>query len=345
MRALTHPWIAHASLWGLVALVIAFRVWVADYERPLPVDGAESRLEVAKGAGLSQIAVQCKAKGWVDSPRFLSYYGRLFGYAGGLKAGEYRVTPGMNLKDLLHKMQKGDVVVYQITLVEGQTWRDYVRQLKDAENIESTIDPDDEKALATRLNEPYPTPDGLLYPDTYFYHKGETDFDILQRAQRRLKEVLDREWQNRAQGLPYHSPYEALIMASIVEKETGVEAERARIAGVFVRRLQQGMRMQTDPTVIYGLGKAYDGKLTKSHLQTPNPYNTYLNIGLPPTPIASAGVAAIHAALHPAAGDELYFVATGEGKHKFSVTLAEHEQAVTQFQRNRRADYRSSPKK
>ena len=188
-------------------------------------------------------------------------------------------------------------------------------------------------------------PEGWLYPDTYVYHSGEGVSSVLRQAYQRMRGQLAEAWEQRAADLPYHSPYEALIMASIVEKETGVIAERPVIAGVFVRRMQKNMRLETDPTVIYGLGPQFDGNLRKKHLQDrTNPYNTYRQKGLPPTPIALAGRAALDAALNPAAGDELYFVARGDGSHQFSATLEEHNKAVRKYQIFRRKkDYRSAP--
>ncbi len=186
-------------------------------------------------------------------------------------------------------------------------------------------------------------PEGWFFPDTYMFSGSETDLDILKRAYSRMVRVLDEEWENREQGLPYNSPYEALIMASIVERETGVAHERQEVAGVFVRRLHKGMRLQTDPTVIYGMGDDYDGRIRTRDLRAYTPYNTYRIDGLPPTPIALPGRDSVHAALHPADGDALFFVARGDGSHKFSRTLAEHQKAVREFQLNRREDYRSFP--
>lgn len=188
-------------------------------------------------------------------------------------------------------------------------------------------------------------PEGLFFPDTYSYARGDTDFSILQRAHSAMLVVLEEEWQQRAQPLPYETPYEALIMASIIERETGLPEERTQISGVFSRRLQQGMLLQTDPTVIYGLGDAFDGNLQRRHLaDESNPYNTYRLAGLPPTPIALPGRAAIHAALHPDSGTALYFVARGDGGHAFSNTLSEHNQAVRDYQLQRKKNYSSTPR-
>lgn len=342
LKKLTVAHIAHGLLWGAVVLCICLRILVAPLEEPLRVAAGE-RFEVVKGSGLLQVARDFESKSWVMFPRFVAFYGRLLGYAGGLKAGEYAIEPGMTLKQLLAKMQKGDVIVYQLTFVEGQSFLDFLHTLKNTPAVTKTLLAYDAVNVLNALSIPHASPEGWLFPDTYFYEKGETDVAILKRAYNHMQQVLEKEWQVRAKDLPYTTPYEALIMASIVEKETAVEEERGTIAGVFVRRLQKGMRLQTDPTVIYGLGSEYNGNITRQHLTTPNPYNTYLNVGLPPTPIANPGVASIRAALNPSPGEVLYFVATGEGKHKFSVTLEEHEKAVDEYQRKRRPDYRSSP--
>lgn len=331
-------------LWLLAMFLVIMRAVLADYELPLAIGDTAKRIQVERGAGLSQVAYEMAEQGLIQSPRFLTIYGRLLGYAEELKAGEYEIEPGMSLKALLGKMKRGDVVIYQVTFVEGLGYREYLKALSKAESINITLQNLDGKQILALLNIPARAcPEGLFFPDTYFYEKGESDLDILKRAHAHLESVLQKEWDHRAEGLPYVSPYEALIMASIVEKESASESEREQIAGVFVRRLQSGMRLQTDPTVIYGLGDDYSGNLTKQHLVTANPYNTYLNTGLPPTPIANPGKASIAAALHPAEGNSLYFVAKGDGTHQFSATLEEHEKAVEAYQKQRRADYRSSP--
>lgn len=330
-------------LWGLVLLCVFLRVEVAALEKPLPLTSDDTRFEVRKGAGLLQVVYDFETRSWVNSPRLLALYGRVLGYADGLKAGEYSLRPGMTAKQLLQKMRKGDVIVYQLTFVEGQSFQDFLRTLENTQGVARTLKRYDAESIMKALGISHPSPEGWLFPDTYNYEKGETDVAILKRAYSHMQQVLEREWQARSKDLPYASAYEALIMASIVEKETAVESERGKVAGVFVRRLQKGMRLQTDPTVIYGMGSHYNGNITRQDLLTPNPYNTYLVPGLPPTPIASPGQASIHAALNPEPGEVLYFVATGEGKHYFSVTLEEHEKAVDEYQRKRRSDYRSSP--
>jgi len=244
---------------------------------------------------------------------------------------------------LLEAMVQGDVKLWAIQFIEGKTFDDMRAALAANERLEKvTTDWTDEQIMEA-VGAADEHPEGWFYPDTYLFDSSETDLDIYKRAYTRMVSVLEEEWQSREKGLPYQSPYEALIMASIVERETGVPSERDQVAGVFVRRLQTGMRLQTDPTVIYGMGDDYDGRIRSRDLREYTPYNTYRIDGLPPTPIAMPARAAIHAALHPAEGDALYFVARGDGSHKFSRTLAEHQRAVREYQLNRREDYRSSP--
>ncbi|MNZ91396.1 putative aminodeoxychorismate lyase [compost metagenome] len=235
------------------------------------------------------------------------------------------------------------MVQYSLTLVEGWSFRQLRAALAGQERLEQTLAGLDDATLMQRLGLDGQHPEGRFFPDTYRYVRGMRDIDLLRQAHERLESVLDEEWRQRAEDLPYREPYQALIMASLVEKETGAAEERDEIAGVFVRRLRAGMLLQTDPTVIYGLGERYAGNLTRAHLREPTPYNTYVHAGLPPTPIAMVGREAIHAALHPAAGDSLYFVARGDGTHVFSRSLDEHNRAVREFQLKRREDYRSSP--
>ena len=232
--------------------------------------------------------------------------------------------------------------VWSISL-KGLAESEALDLIQQMEPVESVLDGSQDPKLL-ELVKPHTVTEGLFFPDTYVYHRGDTDFDILALAHRRMAAELSAAWEMRDAGLPYSDPYEVLIMASIVEKETGVPGERDRIAGVFVRRLEKRMRLQTDPTVIYGLGERYSGNLRRRHLlDESNPYNTYRHSGLPPSPIALPGRAALHAAVQPAEGSELYFVARGDGSHQFSETIEEHTRAVREFQLRRREDYRSSP--
>ncbi|HET8711947.1 MAG TPA: endolytic transglycosylase MltG, partial [Spongiibacteraceae bacterium] len=246
--------------------------------------------------------------------------------------------------------EQGHVRTHTLALVEGWTLAQVRAQLDKDTFLQSSLNEVSNTELLSALGidkKPGRNAEGLFFPDTYVFSGSTSDRDILRQAYRRMEKVLDEEWQQRATDLPYQNAYDALIMASIVERETGNASERPAIAGVFVRRLQRGMLLQTDPSVIYGLAAQFDGNLRRRDLENPdNVYNTYQHRGLPPTPIALPGRAAIHAALQPAGGDALYFVAKGDGSHQFSATLAEHEKAVRQFQiKQRRGDYRSRPAK
>ncbi|MGH8166861.1 MAG: endolytic transglycosylase MltG, partial [Woeseiaceae bacterium] len=259
--------------------------------------------------------------------------------------GEYRIEPGTTPPELLQKFVRGDVRLHSFTIVEGWTYRDLIGGLQSHEAVLPSVD-DDWEALRQSLGSEATHPEGLFLPETYRFPKGTRDTEVLRQAYAMMAEVLDEEWSSRADDFPLSDPYQALILASIVERETARADERAKIAGVFVRRLEKGMRLQTDPTVIYGIGPDFDGNLTRRHLQTNTPYNTYTRAGLPPTPIALPGRAAIHAALHPEPGPELYFVATGlgDGSHKFSATKAEHDAAVAELLARQRDARRKSAK-
>ncbi|WP_458237118.1 endolytic transglycosylase MltG, partial [Pseudomonas sp. P5_A2_2] len=244
---------------------------------------------------------------------------------------------------LIDLWKRGEMVQYSLTLVEGWNFRQVRAALAKEEKLDHSLDGLSDSQVMDKLGHSGIFPEGRFFPDTYRYVRGMTDIELLKTAYERLDEVLSKEWEQRSSDVPYTEPYQALIMASLVEKETGVPQERGQIAGVFVRRMAMGMLLQTDPTVIYGLGDRYSGKLTRAHLKEATPYNTYMNAGLPPTPISMVGREAIHAALNPVEGNSLYFVARGDGTHVFSDDLDAHNNAVKEFQLKRRADYRSSP--
>lgn len=330
----------------LLAVATAGALWAAQSSlvRPLAVDAEGLRFEVADGSNLSRVLNQLGEEGVIRWPRVALLYAYWQGKTG-IHAGEYLIPRGSNAMDLVSRLNRGDVTRYRLTLVEGWTFRQALEQVRAGRNIVKTEQAADPENAATALGFSEESPEGWIFPDTYIYRSGTTDIDLLRQAYQRMQKVLDEEWQSRGEELPYDTPYEALIMASLVEKETGQPSERDEIAGVFVRRLNRGMRLQTDPTVIYGLGEDYDGNLRRSHLRQKTPYNTYTIHGLPPTPIALPGREAIRAALNPKEGESLYFVAKGNGYHHFSSTLAEHNRAVREYQLKRRADYRSSPGK
>ena len=306
----------------------------------IPSDGYT--LTVPAGGNLNQLAIQLEAEGVLPDVWPLKVFARL-NKRGRIRAGEYEFAAGVTVLGLLEKLESGAIKYYQITFPEGLTLDEWLLLLQARENIRHTPELD-AAGVGAALGIASSNPEGWFAPDTYSFAAGDSELSLLRRAQQKMQAQLETLWQSRAPDLPYESPYEALIMASIIEKETGAVGERAAIAGVFVRRLQKGMRLQTDPTVIYGLGDDYTGNLRRKHLRSPSPYNTYRIKGLPPTPIANPGAAAIEAALHPAEGKALYFVARGDGGHYFSNNLAEHQRAVRQYQINRRRkDYRSAP--
>nr|WP_178117684.1 endolytic transglycosylase MltG [Pseudomonas sp. R5(2019)] len=303
----------------------------------------EQLLEVPKGSTPTRVFYQLEANGIIDDAFWLRLYWR-FNLAGTpLHKGEYRLAPGMSVRDLLGVWQRGEMVQYSLTLVEGWNFRQLRAALVKQEKLEQTLNGLSDAQVMEKLGHRGIFPEGRFFPDTYRFVRGMSDVELLQQAYARLEDVLAKEWNARSPQTPYRDPYQALIMASLVEKETGVPQERGQIAGVFVRRMQIGMQLQTDPTVIYGMGERYNGKLTRSDLRESTPYNTYVISGLPPTPISMVGREAIHAALNPAAGSSLYFVARGDGSHVFSDDLDAHNSAVREYQLKRRADYRSSP--
>ncbi|MDN6318331.1 MAG: endolytic transglycosylase MltG [Marinobacter sp.] len=319
-------------------------VWQGLDSLKAPVVMAEPVLfDVSAGTAFSSVARQLEAHGLVEKSLWVRIYGRLFPDLARIKAGEYEFTDGMSAETMLEKMVEGDTKHWSVQFIEGWTFSDMRAALASTQGLEKLTSQWSDAQIMKAVGAEGQHPEGRFFPDTYLYTSSESDLDLLRRSFRRMEEVLAEEWENREEGLPYDSAYEALIMASIVERETGAPHEREQVAGVFVRRLQKTMRLQTDPTVIYGMGDKYKGRIGSRDLRTHTPYNTYRIDGLPPTPIALPGREAIHASLHPGSGKALYFVARGDGTHKFSNTLAEHQKAVRTFQLNRRSDYRSSP--
>jgi UPF0755 protein len=282
---------------------------------------------------LAHTARELERRGLLEHARLLAIYATLTGADSKIRAGEYDVPPGTTPRTLLALLESGAVVQHSVTIVEGWTFRDLRRALERQPALDNRLAGQDDAAVMRALGEPGVPPEGLFFPDTYLFGKGSTDLDIFKQARERMKRELNRAWDGRDKGLPLDDAYQALVLASIVEKETALPSERARIAGVFTERLRAGMRLQTDPTVIYGLGPGFDGNLRRSDLERDGPYNTYMRAGLPPTPIALPGAASLQAAVRPDERGDLYFVATGEsdGSHAFSRTLAEHERAVAAY--------------
>ena len=289
-------------------------------------------VDVEPGTGFGRLARNLEHADVVSNAALFSLFARLEQAAESVRAGEYRFAPGAAPNAVLRQLVDGDVTVYKLQILEGWSVVDLLDAVQHAPALQATLAGADVDELLSRLDLGAGHPEGRFFPDTYHFAKGATDADVLRMAYRKMRSVMQAEWKDRAPDLPYRDPSDALVMASLVEKETGLPRDRARVAGVFVRRLERGMRLQTDPSVIYGLGRAFDGNLTRAHLTSDGPYNTYTRFGLPPTPIALPGRAAIHAALHPAREAFMYFVARGDGTSEFSTTLAEHVVAVRRFQ-------------
>ncbi|WP_433767048.1 endolytic transglycosylase MltG [Pseudomonas putida] len=328
----------------LAGLMLGASAWKIHSALVQPLNiTQEELLDVPKGTTPNRTFLRLEADGLIKDAFWLRVYWRFNLPKQPLHSGEYRMVPGMTVEGLIDLWKRGEMVQYSVTLVEGWNFRQVRAALAKEEKLEHTLDTLSDSQVMDKLGHAGIFPEGRFFPDTYRFVRGMTDVELLKTAYDRLDEVLAKEWSQRAADAPYTEPYQALIMASLVEKETGVPQERGQIAGVFVRRMAIGMLLQTDPTVIYGLGDRYSGKLTRAHLKEPTPYNTYVIAGLPPTPIAMVGREAIHAALNPVAGNSLYFVARGDGSHVFSDDLDSHNNAVREFQLKRRADYRSSP--
>jgi UPF0755 protein len=325
---------------GIIVIAASFLIgWLwMDYraalDRPLGLE-SPAYFEIAKGDSLARITARLKAQGIVSSPVWFRFRAYLDGSARHLKYGEYEIPPGTTLRELLALFVSGKVRQYPITLVEGWTFRQILSALDQSPPLKKLATGKSPQEIMQIIGAPDEHPEGRFYPDTYFVTKGTSDIEVLKRAYRKMQGVLNEEWANRAEGTTYGTPYESLIVASIVEKETARSDERPLIAGVFTRRLAKGMLLQTDPTIIYGLGDSFTGNIRKEDLLKDTPYNTYVRSGLPPTPIANPGRDSIRAALHPAAGESLYFVARGDGTHVFSDSLEEHRRAVEQFQMRR----------
>lgn len=326
---------------ALAALTVGFGWLRQSFTLPLlPEGSAPITLDIPKGADAQRIAELADQAGARLDPRLFALVARLRGQARAIQAGEYRISSADTLLGWLDRLVAGDVVRYRLTIPEGDTVQDFLNQLAVQPAITHTLAGKTHAQIIAALGLPITHLEGWFFPDTYVFTKGTTDRHILREAYRAMRQRLDAAWGSRMPNLPLTDAYQALILASIIEKETGVPQERGEIAGVFVNRLRQGMRLQTDPAVMYGVAQAKSGqvdeqsaprRLSTRDLKTDTPYNTYTRAGLPPTPIALPSAAALQAATHPAATDDLYFVANGSGGHTFSRTLAEHNQAVARW--------------
>ncbi|RZU98532.1 endolytic transglycosylase MltG [Spiribacter vilamensis] len=317
----------------LAALAIAASQKIQQIEQTPLTETDRPPVTIPSGSSFATVATLLTDRGLIDHPLPLRLYARWKGAAARIQAGEYAIDAGLTAAGLMQRMVDGDVVQYRFTIIEGWRIEELIAAIHGHPAIDRTLPPDvDHAAIMTAIDRPDDAAEGRFLPETYRFPRGTTDVALLRRANRDLESTLESAWAERADDLPLADADEALTLASIIEKETGQADERRRIAGVFIRRLNRGMRLQTDPTVIYGLGEEFDGDLLRRHLRADTPYNTYTRHGLPPTPIALAGRAAIDAAVNPAAGDSLYFVSRGDGSHVFSATLEAHNRAVRRYQ-------------
>lgn len=327
-------WITLGMLVALIAAGAAFAdlAWRSLHaELPIPAEGAW--LEVASGAPLRRVTAELAQRNLLEHPLLLDVYARWRGDATRIRAGEYQLLPGLTPLSLVDRLVSGQVYLHQLTIVEGWRFADLLAAIRTHTAIRAGSL--DGAQIMAELGEPGVHPEGEFFPDTYSFPRGTTDLELLRTAHQAMRDRLAKAWDGRDQGTQLRGPYEALILASIIEKETALPSERKLISGVFQQRLKRGMRLQTDPTVIYGIGETYDGNLRRQDLERDTPYNTYTRAGLPPTPIALPGNASLEAAVQPQATDALYFVATGrgDGSHTFSATLEEHDRAVRDYLR------------
>jgi len=316
------------------ASALGYGAWYAS--TPLRVAKLPAEVEIPRGAGFRAATRELERAGVRVKRVEFELLARALGRERDIKAGNYFLTEALTPLELLDKLTRGDVLQAEVRLIEGWTFAQFRAELDASPELRHDSKGLDDGQLLARLKVSEPHPEGLFFPDTYLFANGSSDLDVLRRAYRAQRRHLKKEWEARPPNVPYATPYEALIMASIVEKETGRPEERDMVAGVLVNRLRIGMRLQADPTVIYGLGAAFDGNLKKAHLLEDGPYNTYTRAGLPPTPIAMPGLASIRAALKPAKTDALYYVSRGDGSSHFSRNIGEHNKAVSRFQRNGR---------
>lgn len=339
----TKFFISSLLLFFFVAISAFFYFWSwLNTEQNIPVNQQQHMIE--KGSNIYREAKKLQVNGVLRWPRVWIYYAR-FKKLNDLKAGEYQLNKSETPLSLLGQLTSGKTIKYSVTLIEGHRFTDFINTLHSHEAVFKTLEPSLKATDSAKLNFDVSHLEGWFFPDTYTFSRGDTDLSILERAHAKMRLVLEQEWEERSENLPYKSSYEALIMASIIEKETGVPYERPDISGVFVRRLEKGMKLQTDPTIIYGMGEDYKGNIRRKDLREATPYNTYVINGLPPTPIAMPGREAIRAALNPKEGSALFFVAKGDGTHQFSTTYQDHNAAVNKYQKIRVKNYQSKPPK
>lgn len=321
-----------ALLAAMVALVIVGGGFYVLWFWHQPLNPGADTYVLKPGTTLKSLARQLHERHVLREPYTLTWIGYVTGRSRHLKAGEYQFQPGITAGELLDQVVAGRVIEYPLVLVEGWNFRQVLKTLESAPKLTRSLEGLGFAEIMTRIGHPGVHPEGRFFPDTYYYSAGHTDIQLLGRAYEKMQALLKEQWANRDPDLPLKSMEEALVLASIVEKETGRVEERKLIAGVFVNRLRKGIRLQSDPTTIYGLGTSFDGNLRLKDLRQDTPYNTYTRLGLPPTPIAMPGRDAVLATLHPAQTPALYFVSRGDGTHVFSATLEEHNAAVVKYQ-------------
>lgn len=313
------------GLWSLAV----FSILLGLYNRNVMNHGATSvYYELKKGTGLNIMAKQLSKRRVISVPSYFVWLAYFKGVSRKLQAGEYAILPKTTVAEFIDMVHQGKVISYSITFSEGMTFSQIKQRLAMAGPLIHESQSLSDGTILEKIGSHYQKPEGLFFPETYRFVKGTTDLQILKQANRSMEDYIDKIWQESEQDLPFQTPYEALVAASLIEKETALDEERPLIAAVIVNRIRKDMPLQFDPTVIYGLGSAYSGKLTRKDLRFDTPYNTYIHKGLPPTPIALAGIASLKAALNPSDDDYLYFVATGQGGHQFSTTLQRHQEAV-----------------
>ena len=326
------------SIKKLIFFAILFTIAAGAYffywaGQPITTGGEPIEFGITPGSGVGVASQQIAKAGVPVNPYMFSMLARITRNDAKIKAGTYELKPGTTPRALIIQLVRGEFAQESLTIIEGWTFRQMRAAVAASKSLNHDTADLSDKELMAKISTEYKSPEGLFFPDTYLFAKGSSDLKIYKQAHALLMERLAAAWAKRDASLPYKTPYEALIMASIVEKETGQKSERAMIAGVFVNRLKQGMMLQTDPTVIYGMGESYTGNIRKKDLETDTPYNTYVHVGLPPTPISLPGVQSLAAALGPAKTEALYFVSRGDGSSKFSDNLPDHNKAVNQYQR------------
>ncbi|MBR9924318.1 MAG: endolytic transglycosylase MltG [Gammaproteobacteria bacterium] len=320
---------------GLAAVAGGYVYWQQRLSAPVTLE-EPALYQVPAGAGFNQVVRELESQGFIKDAWAFQLLARVEPErVPRLRVGEYQLTPGMSGLELIALLGSNNVVTYPLTIPEGWTFRQMRELLDSAPKLENRTAALSDDEIMSLLDREGTFPEGWFFPDTYRYHLGMSDVDILRQALSRMEQILAEVWDGRDDDLTIETPYEALIMASLIERETGAPEERREIAGVFKRRMEQGMRLQTDPTVIYGMGERYEGRITRADLREATPYNTYVIDGMPPTPIALPGRASLEAAVSPLPGETLYFVSRGDGTHHFSRTLREHNNAVNRYIRNR----------